>query len=157
MTTKRKSFLLVSILFSLILVVLGACNPKIEKHSFVSEQEIVKTTLNFDVKGDEVVHFNQVAVMDISQMDQKTLESIEVECDRAEEMVTSLDGGKYSVEKEDNTLTEIIDIPLDSEEKVKEMIQSGLLMITSKSEGEIQRISFKESKDALLANGWTEE
>lgn len=153
---KRISAVLLS---GMMVAALVGCGSQKEEKAVLrckQEKQGYAVEMVFDAKGDEATRLTQISTLDLSELPQEAVDSVDASLKQMEDTYKDMKGVDYSYKKEENKIVETIVIDL-SEETIQSMTESGLLPIQSNSDKPVKMISIKQSRESLKSNGWTIE
>lgn len=144
------------ILVCVLAMSLMACGGKeVEDASVCSiEQNGVKITMAFDVKGDKIVKIKQSSTINIEGYSEEDVELLQATIDEAASAYKDIEGVEYSIDQKDAQIIENININVGNKDTLKEVVGAGLLPVDDKN---VTKLSLKATTEALESSGWTVE
>lgn len=144
------------ILVCVLAMSLMACGGKETEDASVCtiEQNGVKVTMAFDVKGDKIVKIKQSSTISIEGYSEADVETLQATIDEAAAAYKDIDGVEYSIDQKDTQIVENININVGDKDTLKAVVSAGLLPV---DDDNVTELSLKATTEALESAGWTVE
>ncbi|MDY2941046.1 MAG: hypothetical protein SOS98_01760 [Varibaculum sp.] len=121
----------------------------------VSESVAYTITQTVEALGDRAKSVTMVSKIDTSQLDDQQKEDISADQGRYQQLSEDIPGVEYSSKQDGATLITEIRMPLDNPQVLKQLIDAGLLQISSENGETPQQVSLQEMKLTLQDQGYT--